>query len=107
MRILLDENLPRKLKQAFPGHLVTTVGEMGWSGKKNGELLKLAEEVFEVLVTVDKSIQYQQNFTNRQLILVTLIVAHNQISYLLPMIPRVLKELQVATSGQVINVGSP
>ncbi len=83
MRILLDENLPRKLKQAFPEHLVTTVGEMGWAGKNNGELLKLAEEVFEVLVTVDKSIQHQQNFTNRPLILVTLIVAHNQISYLL------------------------
>jgi len=96
MRILLDENLPRKLKQAFPGHLVTTVGEMGWSGRKNAELLKLAEEVFEVLVTVDKGIQYQQNFTDRQLILVTLIVVHNKISYLLPLIPRVLKALQTA-----------
>ncbi len=107
MRILLDENLPRKLKQAFPGHLVTTVGEMGWSGRKNGDLLKLAEEVFEVLVTVDKGIQYQQNFTDRQLILVTLIVVQNKISYLLPLIPRVLKELQVATPGQVINIDVP
>ncbi|NJO17974.1 MAG: hypothetical protein HC877_20280 [Thioploca sp.] len=62
---------PRKIKQAFPGHLVTTVGEMGWAGKNNGELLKLAEEVFEVLVTADKSIQHQQNFTSRSLILVT------------------------------------
>ena len=97
MRILLDENLPRKLKQAFPGHLVTTVGEMGWSGRQNGDLLKLAEEVFEVLVTVDKGIQYQQNFTDRQLILVTLIVVQNKISFLLPLIPRMLKELQIAT----------
>jgi predicted nuclease of predicted toxin-antitoxin system len=107
MRILLDENLPRKLKQAFPGHLVTTVGEMGWSGKRNGDLLNLAEEVFEVLVTVDKGIQYQQNFTDRQLILVTLTVVYNKIPYLLPLIPKVLKELQVVIPGQVINVGSP
>jgi predicted nuclease of predicted toxin-antitoxin system len=107
MRILLDENLPRKLKQAFPGHLVTTVGEMGWSGRKNGDLLKLAEEVFEVLVTVDKGIQYQQNFTDRQLILVTLIVVQNKISYLLPLIPRILKALQTAIPGQVINIEAP
>ncbi len=107
MRILLDENLPRKLKQAFPGHLVTTVGEMGWSGKRNGDLLNLAEEVFEVLVTVDKGIQYQQNFTDRQLILVTLIVVHNKIQYLLPLIPKVLKQLQMAIPGQVINIGVP
>ena len=70
---------------------------MGWSGRQNGDLLKLAEEVFEVLVTVDKGIQYQQNFTDRQLILVTLIVVQNKISFLLPLIPRMLKELQIAT----------
>jgi predicted nuclease of predicted toxin-antitoxin system len=104
MKILLDENLPRKLKQAFPGHLVATVAEMGWSGKNNGELLNLAEPIFEVLVTVDKNIQYQQNLTDRQLILVTLVVVYNKIQYLLPLIPRVLKQLQVATPGQIIQV---
>ena len=70
---------------------------MGWSGRQNGDLLQLAEAVFEVLVTVDKGIQYQQNFTDRQLILVTLIVVQNKISFLLPLIPRMLKELQIAT----------
>jgi hypothetical protein len=98
---------PENLNKHFLVTWLPRWAKWGWSGKKNGELLKLAEEVFEVLVTVDKSIQYQQNLTNRQLILVTLIVAHNQISYLLPLIPRVLKELQMATPGQVINVGSP
>ena len=80
---------------------------MGWSGRQNGDLLQLAEAVFEVLVTVDKGIQYQQNFTDRQLILVTLIVVQNQISYLLPLIPRMLKELQVAIPGPVINIEVP
>ena len=53
MRILLDENVPRKLKQAFPNFIVATVGEMGWAGVRNGELLKRAENVFDVLITVD------------------------------------------------------
>lgn len=59
MRILLDENVPRKLKQAFPELIVATVGEMGWAGVRNGELLKLAENVFDVLITVDKGVQHQ------------------------------------------------
>lgn len=104
MRILLDENIPRKLKHAFPGYVVSTVPGMGWSGISNGELLTKAEGVFDVLVTFDKSIQYQQNFTDRRLILVTLIAIHNKIQYLLPLIPDVLATLQNAQPGQVINV---
>jgi hypothetical protein len=62
MRILLDECVPRRLRQELPGHDVRTVQELGWSGKKNGELLQLmAGQGFEVLVTVDQSIRHQQN----------------------------------------------
>ena len=104
MRILLDENIPRKLKHAFPGYLVATVPEMGWSGTSNGNLLEKAEGVFDVLITFDKSIQYQQNFADRTIILVTLIAFHNKIQYLLPLVPRVLASLPQAQVGHVINI---
>jgi hypothetical protein len=64
MKLLLDENLPKRLKQDFPGHEVFTVFEMGWNGIKNGELLKLLlAENFDGLITFDKNLQYQKNFS--------------------------------------------
>ena len=61
MRILLDESLPSKLWLEFPEHEVNTVQRRGWAGLKNGALLKVAAEEFDVLLTGDKNIQYQQN----------------------------------------------
>ena len=63
MKLLLDENLPRKLKRDLPDHLVFTVREMGWAGKENGDLLAaMLSDGFEALVTGDKNIAFQQNF---------------------------------------------
>jgi predicted nuclease of predicted toxin-antitoxin system len=64
MRILLDESLPIRLKKDFKGHLVKTVPEAGWQGKKNGELLRSMEGKFDVFVTADQNIQYQLNLRN-------------------------------------------
>jgi len=62
MRILLDECAPKRIRCELAGHDVVTVVEMGWSGKKNGELLKLiAGETFDVFITVDQNLRYQQN----------------------------------------------
>jgi len=61
MNLLLDECLPRKLKDDLPGHAVSTVLEMGWAGTKNGTLLRLAETAFEVFITADRNVEYQQN----------------------------------------------
>jgi len=59
MRILLDENIDRRLKRLFDSQFdVVTVSEYGWSGTKNGELLQLAEKEFDALVTMDRNIQY-------------------------------------------------
>ena len=58
MRILLDENLPRKLAAHLAGHQCRSVAESGWSGKRNGELLALADPLFDVLLTLDKSLPY-------------------------------------------------
>ena len=63
MKLLLDENLPKRLKQDFPVHEVYTVRDKQWNGIKNGQLLKLLlEDSFDALLTFDKNLQYQQNF---------------------------------------------
>jgi hypothetical protein len=61
MRVLLDECVPRALRDDIPGHEVKTVAEAGWAGVKNGELLRLAAAQFDLLLTVDRSLEYQQN----------------------------------------------
>jgi len=63
MRLLLDENLPKRLKQDYPDHDVSTVRDQGWNGLKNGMLLKaLTAAGFDALLTFDKNLQFQQNF---------------------------------------------
>ncbi len=63
MKLLLDENLPKKLKSDFPKHEVFTVRDMNWNGKKNGELMLLMlENTFDAFITFDKNLQFQQNF---------------------------------------------
>jgi len=63
MRLLLDENLPKKLKMDFAGHEIYTIRDKGWQGKTNGELLRLMlSDNFDALLTFDKNLQYQQNF---------------------------------------------
>lgn len=64
MKILLDESLPARLAHELHGHKVVTVAEAGWSGKKNGELLKLAESKFDVFITIDQNLQYQVNLSS-------------------------------------------
>jgi predicted nuclease of predicted toxin-antitoxin system len=72
MKILLDECLPRAMKHALraQGYNCLTVQEQGWSGKLNGELLKLAESEFDVLVTLDTNLQYQQNLEGRKIAII-------------------------------------
>ncbi len=69
MKVLLDECVPRKIKPLFAGHECQTVPEAGLAGKKNGILLAAAEEAgFEVFVSLDKGLQYQQNLTGRRIL---------------------------------------
>jgi len=63
MKLLIDENLPKRLKTDFIGHEIYTVSDKGWNGKTNGELLQLMlDEGFDALFTFDRNLQYQQNF---------------------------------------------
>lgn len=93
MRILLDESLPRRLKHAFEGHEVVTVVEAGWSGTKNGRLLNLAAACFDVLVTADQNLQYQQNLASLPLAVIVLKAPDSRLVTLLPLMPKVLTAL--------------
>jgi hypothetical protein len=76
MKVLIDECLPRPLKSRLVGHDYRTVQELGWDGVKNGQLLLLAEKDFEVFLTGDKNLRYQQNLDTRQIAVVLLPTTH-------------------------------
>ena len=79
-RVLLDENLTHKLRLLLTGHTVITAQYQGWAGKSNGDLITLAETVgFDVLVTADKNLSYQQNMSDRRVALVVLSAGREKI----------------------------
>lgn len=104
MKVLLDECLPRKLKQELTGHEVATVPEMGWAGTKNGGLLQLAAPVFDVFVTIDQNLQYQQNLATVQIGIILLVAPDNRLETLRPLMPNAQGALQTIRPGDVIRV---
>jgi len=104
MKILVDECLPRKLKGEIPGHEVRTVPEMGWAGKKNGELLKLMSGQFDVFLTIDGNLQHQQNLRQMKVALVVLSAQNNKLETLKPLMPQVLEHLKNIEVGNVVEV---
>lgn len=82
MRILLDESLPRRLRPIFAGHDVVTVVEAGWSGVENGELLRLAATRFDLFVTADQNLQFQQNLSALPIAVAVLVAANNKLESL-------------------------
>ena len=106
MRVLLDECIPRKFKDHLPGHDCHTVPEVGLAGKKNGELLSLAEASgFQVLVSVDQGIEYQQNLTGRSISVVLIRARSSRLTDLLVHGPEMLEVLKSIGSGQFIHIG--
>ena len=93
MRILIDECLPKKLKRELADHIVFMVQEKGWSGMKNGELLRVAEHEFDVWVTADQNIEYQQNLNRFNIAVIVLVAPNNRLGTLLPMIPKLREVL--------------
>jgi len=104
MRVLLDECLPRRLKRALQSHDVTTVQERGWSGKKNGELLRLMDGTIDVFLTVDQNLQYQQYLPSITFSIIVLVERDHRLSTLLPLMSQVLAILSAIAPGEVIEV---
>ena len=103
---MLDENLPRKLCGYLIGQICHTVVECGWSGKKNGELLGLADLEFDVLLTLDKNLPYQQNLVTKRIAVLIVRARSNRIQELLPLIPECLSALESIEPQQVIRFRS-
>lgn len=104
MRVLLDESLPRQLKRLLTEFDVSTVPEVGWAGTKNGELLRLAEPRFDVFVTMDQGLPYQQNLDGLRLCIVILIAPTNDIADLLPLVPDLRAAVLAAEPGAVLRL---
>ena len=105
MRILLDECVPRPLRREFAGHDIHTVQEMGWTGKKNGELLALmARDGFEVLLTVDQNLRYQQNLAGSSIAVVVMFAPTNRLQDLIPLVPKVSAALAGMQPGIIVEV---
>src|SRR4051812_18948652 len=105
MRVLLDECVPRRLRGHLPGHDVRTVPDMGWSGKKNGELLALmAAQGFEALVTVDQSLRHQQNLQATGIAVVVLVATSNRLADLVSLAPSALAALATTKPGDLVEV---
>ena len=107
MRILLDECVNPRVREAFPEHEVHTVRERGWGGLTNGELIDLAQQNFDICVTVDQNLKYQQSLARLTLGLVVVAVPDNNIKYFRPIFPDLLKAVESVGPGQVIHVISP
>jgi predicted nuclease of predicted toxin-antitoxin system len=108
MRILIDECAPRALKKHLmkQGHACRTVQEAGWSGKKNGELLSLAETEFDVLVTVDTNLRYQQNLSGRRIAIVVLRSSSNRLERLRQYFTACVTAIEKVKPGETVQVGS-
>ena len=90
MRLLLDENLPKKLKKNFLEHQIFTIREKGWTGKSNGVLLQLMSRgKFDALITFDQNLQHQQNFKNYTLTVIVLIAPDNSYLTLKGLVPKI------------------
>jgi hypothetical protein len=107
VRVLLDEQLPRRLVRELPGHEVRTVQQQGWAGLKNGDLLRRAAiDGFEIFVTGDRNLEFQQNLVNLPLGVIVLVAPRNTLKYLLPLVPDTLAAITSSQPGQVLRIGA-
>ena len=106
MRVLIDECLNWRLGRALTGHYAVSVQRMGWSGIKNGQLLALAEQdQFNVFLTGDRNLTFQQSTTRFHVSVVVLEADGIQLQHTLPLMPKVLALLSALRPGQVMRVG--
>ena len=104
MKLLLDECIDRKLAREFVGYEVKTVPQMGWAGTKNGQLLALAETEFDVFITVDRNLSFQQNLPFFNIAVVVLQASSNRLADLKPLVSKILAILPTVTKGQATLV---
>jgi predicted nuclease of predicted toxin-antitoxin system len=105
MKILLDECTPVILKRRLTDFEITTVQELGWAGIKNGELLSRAEQHYEVFITTDKNLRYQQNLADKQLAIIEL--PTNEVPIVDALAPAVAQVLVKIRPGDFVAIPLP
>ncbi len=104
MRVLLDENLPQGLKRDLLAHDVSTVPEMGWAGTSDADILKLAGSQFDVLVTADRNLEFQNDVAAADVGVVVVMVRDTRLQTVRLAVPAVLRALETIRPGRVIRV---
>jgi predicted nuclease of predicted toxin-antitoxin system len=107
MRVLLDECVNPRVRAAFPNHHVKTVLEMGWCGITNGKLLELAQNLFDVFVTLDKNLEYQQNLRSLTFAIIVVSVPDNKIGSYRSIFSQLLRAAEMIVPGDVIRITYP
>jgi hypothetical protein len=106
VKILLDEGVPDLIQSWLKSLTIATVQELGWRGIRNGHLLDLmAENGFELLITTDKNIPYQQNLAKRNLS--AIIIPSNRIRILKPLLPQIQTAIKTIKLGEAIEIPYP
>ena len=106
MKILVDECIDRKLTREFVDHEIKTVPQMGWADVKNGQLLALAEAEFDVFITVDRNLSFQQKLPQFDIAVIVLQAPSNRLADLKPLVPEVLAILATVAKGQATTVSA-
>jgi hypothetical protein len=101
VRILLDENIPADLAADLPSHQIDTVYGVGWAGVGNGKLLSRAAGLYDSFVTMDRSIEHQQNVAKLAMRIIVLHARSNRLIHLRPLAPLVLDALNRTLPGQL------
>jgi predicted nuclease of predicted toxin-antitoxin system len=104
MRLLLDECIDRRFARELAGYEVKTVPQMGWAGFKDGQFLSLAAAEFDMFITVDRNLSFQQNLPLFDIAVIVLQIQSNRLADLKPLAPKILAVLETTTKGQATVV---
>jgi hypothetical protein len=104
LKLLLDECIDRRLARDLSAHDVKTVPQMGWAGINNGELLTLAEKEFDVFITVDRNLSFQQNLPGFNIAVLVLHAASNRLADLRPLTPQIILMLPTLKKGEAEQI---
>jgi len=105
LNILLDECTPRLVKRRLPQFFIRTAQEMGWTGIKNGKLLNLAESQFEVLISTDQNLPYQQNLAGKKIAVI--ILPSNKVPVVAQLVPAIEQSLKAIQPGTFVEIPLP
>jgi hypothetical protein len=106
VRVLLDEQLPVDLARELHGHQVDTVGGRGWTGVKNSDLLRRMRGDYDVLLTMDRGVEFQHNVSALPCGVVLVRAASNRMQHLRPLVPAILDTIAATKPGQLQRVGA-